>query len=77
MYIYSFKLDPIQKKANSIEQKIYFELLDDGLSTYKSPSEIAPKFKKCMEEAAKIVPLEKRKDTYIGLFATAGMRLLE
>jgi hypothetical protein len=30
-----------------------------------------------MDEAAKIVPFEKRNKTYIGLFATAGMRLLE
>ena len=77
MYIYSFKLNKIQKRAHSIEQKIYCELLDNGLSSYTSPSEIESKFKNCMDEAGALIPLEKRKTTYIGLFATAGMRLLE
>ena len=70
-------MSKFQKRAHSIEQKIYCELQDNGLSSYISPSEIESKFKKCMDEAAALIPLEKRTSSYIGFFATAGMRLLE
>ena len=67
----NFYLSKYIKYKESLNNTIYWT--DDGLS----PNEITPKFENCMDEAAKIVPLEKRNKTYIGLFATAGMRLLE
>jgi Golgi nucleoside diphosphatase len=74
MYVYSYQKD-ITNPA--IEQRLFCELKDGGLSSYTSSLEIAPKFANCMNEASFIVPLEKRKSTHISLLSTAGMRLLE
>lgn len=52
---------------------------DYGLSGYTldNLNSIKDDMKFCIDEAVQYIPLEKRASTYIGLAATAGMRLLE
>lgn len=84
MYIYKYQLEPVNilgriklKVQDSIEQKFYCELNDNGLGSYTSVDQIEPYFSNCMQKANELIPIEKRSQTYISLLATAGVRLLQ
>ncbi|RNA17531.1 ectonucleoside triphosphate diphosphohydrolase 1 [Brachionus plicatilis] len=84
MYVYQYELFPVKDSSkmrmqleDSIEQKLYCELEDDGLGSYVDASQISGFFSDCMHQADQIIPADKRPQTKISVLATAGMRLLE
>lgn len=61
-----------------IQVQLYCILVGPGISSYvATPSDVKGPLTKCLEEAKRTVPPERRNKTPVFLGATAGMRMLK
>ncbi len=60
-----------------VNQLDYCKTNDKGIDKFTSKSDVILSFNDCMQSASRIIPARRKFRTYIGLAATAGMRLLK
>ncbi|XP_060795952.1 ectonucleoside triphosphate diphosphohydrolase 1 isoform X2 [Neoarius graeffei] len=77
VYIYEW---PAEKENNTgmVHQKHSCNVKGRGISSYsETPQKAGQSLKDCMDEAKKIIPTHRHRETPVYLGATAGMRLLK
>lgn len=79
MYIYYWQsgLSASRGDPITINQLEYCKTNDKGIDKFTSYSDVILSFNDCMQLASRVIPSNRKFRTYLGLAATAGMRLLK